>query len=115
MPAVRVRDQRTAWNEARALLKADRDEAMAGHGAAVAARDMRAAAYQPMAPDLVVWIVAGSIDAAIALGIAVLSVVMRHKPKAKADKPKQRKKTRPAQVQATAPRGVPNWKPRVVS
>ena len=113
MPAARVRDQRAAWNEARDILKADRDEAMAGHAAAVAARDQRAAAYEPMAPDLVVWWVAGSIDAAIALGIAVLSVVMRHKPKAKADKPK-RKKTKPAQVVATAPRGVPNWVPKIV-
>jgi hypothetical protein len=115
MPAVRVRDQRAAWNETRAILKGARDEAQAGHAAALAARDLRAAGYQPLAPDLAVWAVAGSIDAAICIGIAVLSVIIRRKPKVMPDKAKQTKKSRPAKSKATAPRGVPNWKPHLVS
>lgn len=115
MPKGRVTEQRAAWNETRAILKAARDEAQAGHAAAVAARDERAATYQPMAPDLAVWLVAGSIDAAICIGIAVLSLIIRRKPKARPDKAKQTKKSRPAKPKATAPRGVPNWKPTLVS
>lgn len=114
MPAGRVRDQRQAWIDQRAAFVATLAEARAGHAAAVAARDERAAAYQPMAPDLAVWLVAGSLDLGIALGISILSVITRQKPKAE---PKQgkRKPNKTPKAQATAPVGRKDWTPRVVS
>lgn len=112
MPASRVRDQRAAWAETHAVLKAARDEAQSGHAAAVVARDERAAAYVPMVSDLAVWLVAGSIDFAIAIGIAVLSVIVRQKP---AEPKRKKPNKKPAKRPATAPRGVKDWKPRVVS
>lgn len=109
MPAGRVRDQNKAWADAHAALKQARDEAKAGHAEAVAARDERVQAYRPMASDEAVWLVAGSIDLAIVIGIAVLSAITRQ-----AEPLPKRKPNKTRKAKATAPRGVPNWKPRVV-
>ena len=110
MPLGRVREQRATWNEAHAVLMAARADAMSQHSAAVEAREVRASAYVPMAPDLAVWLVAGALDVAVMVGISVLSVIQRRQ----AAKPKRKTKTKPAKAKATAPRGVPNWVPRVV-
>lgn len=116
MPAGRVRENRATWNETHATLKAAWAEAREEHAKAVATRDARAAAYTPMASETVVWLVSGTLDAGIALCIAVLSVVMRRDETAKPAKPKQAaKKPKAREAKATAPRGIPNWKPKVVS
>jgi hypothetical protein len=112
MPKGRVEAQAAAWKAQQAPLAQAVADARAGHAAAVVARDERAAAYVPMASDLAVWLVAGSIDLAIAIGIAVLSAIVRRKPAEPKRKTPNRK---PAKRPATAPRGVKDWKPRVVS
>jgi len=110
MPKSRVTEQRAARAEAHAVLVAARADAMAGHGAAVAARDSRVAAYVPMAPDWAVWLVAGALDVAVMVGISVLSIITRRQE----PKPKRKVKKQPTKAKATALRGVPNWKPMIV-
>lgn len=114
MPLGRVREQNRVWIDQHAPLVAALTDARSGHAAAVVARDERVAAYQPMAPDLAVWLVSGSIDLAIVIGISVLGSIARQKPKA--EKPKREaKRAKPRKAQATAPVGNKNWKPTLVS
>lgn len=109
MPKGRVEAQRATWSEAHASLTAARDEAKSGHAAAVAARDERAASYRPMASDEAVWLVSGSIDLAIVIGISVLSAIQRQ-----AEPMPKRKPNKTRKARATAPRGRKDWKPRIV-
>lgn len=107
-----------AWDKQRAPLAEAVAIAKADHAVAVAAYEAALAAYVPLVPDIVVLFAGAAIDLAIALGIAVLSVVAPPR-EGRAKKPRKRKrkaqsKRKPA-AKATAPRGQPNWKPRVVS
>lgn len=113
-----IKETTDAWERERAPYVADVATRKADLSAAMARLDAARAAHHPMASDLAVWVVGSSIDVAIALGLAVLSVIVRRKPdmgkpgrKAKSI-PKAKKQ--PAKAKATAPRGDPNWKPVVV-
>jgi hypothetical protein len=101
--------QRAPFAEAAAIAKADHAEAVAAYEAALAA-------YVPLVPDIVVLFAGAAVDLAIALGIAVLSVVAppRQGRAKKSRKRKGKAKRKPA-AKATAPRGQSNWTPRVVS
>jgi hypothetical protein len=112
MPLERVREQDRVWADQHAPLVVALADARSGHAAAVVARDERAAAYQPMAPDLAVWAVSGSIDLAIVIGISVLGSIARRKPKA--EKPVAKKPNKTPKVRATAPVGRKDWKPTLV-
>lgn len=112
-----IRDIKSAWLDGRAPYEAAVATAKAEHAGAVQAYETALAAYVPLVPELVVLGAGAAVDIAIALGIAVLSVVAP--PREGRAKPRKRKrkaqpKVKPA-AKATAPRGQPNWKPRVVS
>ena len=106
-----IKETTAAWHAgydplAKALADAREEKAKA-----VASRATLADQYQPLAPEAAVWVITGSIDAAIALGIAILSGITR---KDVGVPGPARKKKRPA-AKATAPRGRRDWRPRVVS
>ena len=109
-----IRDTTKAWTMQReplaAQVEARKAELAIAEGKLSAAR----AAHQPMASDLAVWLVGSSIDVAIALGLAVLSIIVRRKPHVEAKPKRSVKKTHQAKP-ATAPVGRKDWKPRVVS
>jgi hypothetical protein len=110
-----IRDMKTAWLDTRAPFEAAVTVAKAEHAAAVLAYEKALAAYVPLVPDMVVLFAGAAIDLAIALGIAVLSVVApsRQGHAKKLRKRKGKAKREPA-AKATAPRGRSNWKPTVV-
>lgn len=104
-----------AWERERAPYLADVATRKADLAAAVAALAAARAAHKPMAADAAVWLVGSSIDVAIALGLAVLSIIVRRKPDMAKPKRSKAVKAKPAKRVATAPRGVPNWKPMIVN
>lgn len=113
-----IRDLKSAWLDSRAPFEAAVATAKADYGNAVSDYETALAAYVPLVPDIVALFAGAAIDLAIALGIAVLSVVAPAR-EGRAKKPRRRKKptqrNKPAKAKATAPRGHSNWKPQVVS
>lgn len=114
MPKGRVEAQQAAWERSRAPLAAKVETRKAELATAVAALAAARAAHHPMASDLAVWLVGSSIDVAIALGLAVLSIIVRRKPDIAKPKRSKAAKAKP-KAQATAPVGQKNWKPTLVS
>ncbi len=104
-----IRATTEAWEKQRAPLAAALETAKADHTAAEAA-------YKPLAPDLIVWIVAGLVDLSLALGLAGIALVrsdleakrkaerlaLRKAAQKAAAKPKAPKKLKPADVLSAA-------------
>lgn len=113
--AASIRDTTKAWQLQREPLAAAVETAKADLAQAEGKLSAARAAHTPMADDLAVWLVGSSIDVAIALGLAVLSIIVRRKPDMAKPKRSKAVKAKPAKAKATAPRGVPNWKPMIVN
>lgn len=109
-----IRDLTASWTATRAPFEAALATARADHATAVSSYEAALAAYLPLVPDMVVLFAGAAVDLAIAIGIAVLSVVAPPR-QGRAPKPTKRKAKRKPAAKATSPRGQSNWKPRVVS
>lgn len=100
-----------AWEASRKPLDAALENAKDDRQTAIKALDAAKAEYQPMAPDLWVWIVGGLLDISIALAIWSLEATGR---KLRKEDQVQRAKVRRPKRKPAAKKPVKGFTPRVV-